>query len=380
MSFIVEHIEYLIRRHDCIVMPGIGAIMVRNRAARFDNNNPSLLLPPSRELAFNSALSESDGVLESSVARKAGVSFEAARRMVKEESESLLQQLRAFGELSLGHLGHLSVAEYGAILFTPTPAAEWDYRYYGLRALRLQSVDAAVSTVRSAKAEGSAPSVAKLPAVEPWHEDDVQQNQSPRRRISRNIVGIAASLAVIVTLAMFLLNPIKVEKEPLMASMAPINSEAVVETNVKPVEHHKSSVANTQQQPVEAKTTTAEKPQPVANVQPSEQTKKLEATKVETQKVETTKAETTKVENAKTDKPKAVSARFNTEDPFCVVVASFPDSDQAERYIKEHSGKNLGVLQQDGKYRIYAATGSSYEEATSQKALTGGNGAWICRR
>jgi cell division septation protein DedD len=70
---------------------------------------------------------------------------------------------------------------------------------------------------------------------------------------------------------------------------------------------------------------------------------------------------------------------FNEGDAFCVIIASFPDADQANVYLKEHSSKSLGVLQQDGKYRVYAATGATYEEATTQKSIVG-NGAWICRR
>ncbi|MDE5978968.1 MAG: hypothetical protein K2G84_02900, partial [Muribaculaceae bacterium] len=75
MNLVIDHLEYLLRRHDSVTVPGIGALMVRYRPARFDSRNPLVLLPPSRELAFNGALTESDGILENSVARRSGVSF-----------------------------------------------------------------------------------------------------------------------------------------------------------------------------------------------------------------------------------------------------------------------------------------------------------------
>ncbi len=61
-----------------------------------------------------------------------------------------------------------------------------------------------------------------------------------------------------------------------------------------------------------------------------------------------------------------------------MIVASFPEESQATRYIAENPGRVLGVLEQDGKYRVYAATGATYEEAAAQKSIS--DGAWICRR
>ena len=93
MSLVIEHLEYLLLRHDCVTLPGIGAILVRYQAARFAPADEYLMLPPSRQLAFNAALSESDGLLESSVSRKSGVSFEVARDMVADDIASLRAQL-----------------------------------------------------------------------------------------------------------------------------------------------------------------------------------------------------------------------------------------------------------------------------------------------
>lgn len=74
------------------------------------------------------------------------------------------------------------------------------------------------------------------------------------------------------------------------------------------------------------------------------------------------------------------SARFNADDSYCVIVASFATRSQAETYMAEHSGKQLGVIEKDSRFRVYAATGSSYEQANSQKKFIGNADAWVCRR
>ena len=119
MSIVIDHLEYLLQRHDCVTVPRLGAMMVRYRPARFESADSDILLPPARELAFNGAMTESDGLLEASVARQYGISFEAARRMVEEEISGLLHHLRHLGELHLGRLGQLQT----------TVRCPWTYRH-----------------------------------------------------------------------------------------------------------------------------------------------------------------------------------------------------------------------------------------------------------
>lgn len=363
MNLVIDHLEYLLRRHDCVTVPGIGALMVRYRPARFDSRNPLVLLPPSREVVFNGALTESDGILESSVARRDGISFEVARRIVKEEAESLLHQLRTFGSIVLGRLGELSYTEYDTILFSPADASEWDFRFHGLRPLYLKNADTQVrfgsnsgDNRKEIVKSGNVSEPTLSNTVEPWNgeiqsQEDVQSER--RGRFARSIVGVAASLAVIVTLALFFLNPIKVDKEPLKASIAPVENVA---TEVVSAESESVDVV-TEEMVGESNDAVI--------VKVAECGEDAEAVNV---------AEEERMPSRKT------LLRFDVTDPFCVIVASFPEESQAERYIAENPGRDLGVLQQDGKFRVYVATGKTYEEAASQKNLAGSDGAWICRR
>lgn len=383
MNFILEHLEYLIRRHDCVTVPGLGALIVRYRAARFDSRHPLVLLPPGRELAFNAELSESDGLLERSVARRSGVSFEAARRMVAQEVESMAAQLRALGSLSLGRLGELTYTSYGTILFDAAPAARWDSRYYGLRPLYLQNAQAVISQGATAAvapapvnrednaAQTAAQPTPAAPEVTPWEEDGAPTAQERRGRFPRAIVGVAASLAVIISVALFFINPIKVDNQPLMASMAPVETAAD-----NPAPDNQAEVAP--QAAPAAPEVCVDNSGQIEQRQAGEESRPIAHTTAPTVARSGEENAAAPTRNAAPTAPSA--AKFSDADPFCVIVASFPDPDQAQRYIAENPGRRYGVLQQDGKFRIYAATGASYEEAAAQKQSVGGEGAWICRR
>ena len=84
-------------------------------------------------------------------------------------------------------------------------------------------------------------------------------------------------------------------------------------------------------------------------------------------------------EERKTE-PQSPSIRFNEADPYFVIVASFPTIDQAKSFINASKGHRLGILEMDGRFRVYAATGQSYASASSMTALVNEPDAWICRR
>lgn len=337
---IIEHIEYLMLRHDCVTLPGIGAILARYIPARFDADDDSLLLPPSRQLAFNALLSQSDGLIERSVSRRCGVSFEAARKIVGEEMESLRCQLFEFRQLMLGNLGWLTVTHENTISFTPRNSKDWDSRFYGLQPLKLTPV-----TVSQLPADVVANTVI-LPAIEPYRKSDEERsesNPSNKGSLSRKIIGIAASLAVVITLALFFLNPILVSNEPVKASLAPTE-----------------------------KTATAPEP----NIKVSNPTTKPDlSVEAKAEQILSDNQANLQQEQSHEDKP-----RFNDNDKYCLVVASFPDATQANQYVAENPSRRLGVLHKDGRFRVYAATGATRADAEAQKTNINQTDAWVCQK
>lgn len=106
MNTVIKHIEFLISRKDCVIIPGIGAILALDIPSRIVSET-GFIMPPSRSYSFNSDLSMSDGVLVASIARDQSISFETASRRVEQASESIMNSLRTSGSFILGSLGIL---------------------------------------------------------------------------------------------------------------------------------------------------------------------------------------------------------------------------------------------------------------------------------
>lgn len=361
MTFLIQHLEYILRHHDCVVIPGIGALMCRCVPANFSREGDKLtIFPPSREVAFNSDLCRADGLLENSVARKCGISFEAARKMVAEEAASLKHQLYEFGTISLGKIGELVVNE-SKISFFPDDISQWDFRYYGLREVSLTPVNNALLQPGSAIEEAVAP--ANLPSADNLQANCYSADETAhcqRKSHIRPWVGIAAMLAVIISLALYFFRPAVTTTGTVEASMAPAHVETIKSKGVE---------ANTIQK----------------NITPSEDTVIPVVEKAETvvaiphdDQVSANPSSASAGTSAST--AAKVEKRFNTSDPYCIVVASFPNREQAMKYIAENSGLTLDILEKDDKYRVYSATGASYNEASIQKKSLGVSEAWICHR
>lgn len=370
MNILAEHIEYLLQRHDCVTLPGIGSFLVRYRPAHFDAADPMLLLPPSREVVFNGELRDSDGLLERSVGRRNGVSFEAARRLVAEEAESLFHQLREFSSLTIGRIGELSVTPHGTISFAPGVISDWDNYYYGLRPVSLAAL---AETAAQHTAPTATSRMNVLSAPQTWQDEEPVETRS---RVGRTLIGVAASLAVIVTLALFFINPIKVSNEPVKASLAP--SESVVESSetVSPNSDEVPTADESEAVMSEMSASSAISASSVA----SEIETPVEVTTFSTSVRESSEAAARKSSEAAARKSTEAAIHISDNDKYCVIIASFPEEEQARRYVAENSGRHLGVLNRDGKYRVYAATGATYAEAEAAKSRTGFSDAWICRR
>lgn len=190
----IRHIEYLISRADCVIIPGIGALLAHRQCAQFDFDSLRVI-PPCRVFSFNSQLTETDGSLAYSVARAEGISFEAACDKVKAETEAMKRQLMLDGQLSLGRVGTLAAdAESGSITFA--------------------SFDANALSVGTAW----------LPMVEAKsaEQEELYEIESPVRpaRYWARFVKIAASVAVLLGICFVASTPIVVN-DVLLASLAP---------------------------------------------------------------------------------------------------------------------------------------------------------------
>lgn len=383
MNSIASHVEYLLRKHDCVVLPGLGALLCRYVPASFADEDGVTLNPPGRFMAFNGMLTESDGMLASSVARQSGVTFEAATRSVEAEVAQMRAQLALHGELQLGRLGKFISSADGLISFEPDEIAGINGYFFGLRPISLRPF---AMLHRPAAAKVAEP---VLPVYQP----------EPRSRHSWRAyaAGIAASLALLFTVGLYCLSPMSINTPTDTASLAPA-VQVKKSTQTKPITIKKNQQLQVRQQikgvPVRRAVSTdsvrmikggqkVTPGQPVKNsqnvkpVKPNGAVKAGKAEIVELPKQLDYKA---KQVGTKVKPTSSVQPRLSASDRYCVIVASFATRSQAEAYVAQNGGSNLGILEKDDKFRVYGATGSTRDEANAQRALTGKADAWVCAR
>lgn len=188
------HIEYLLLRHDCVVVPGFGAFINSRSEARVDTET-GRVYPMMREVRFNSALVHDDGLLAGSYARKYQVPFAEGREMLRKSIESMREALASDGEVTIGRLGIIR-AESDTLTFVPMHGASAEAARIGLHP---------VSWVRSAetKAEAKTPDV--VGDVSKKSEKGADRGASTRRFDTRRNYYIAVNKRFARTAACFLL-------------------------------------------------------------------------------------------------------------------------------------------------------------------------------
>lgn len=356
MNSVAAHMEYLLREHNCVVLPGLGAFICNYEPAHFDADNGNRLCPPGRRLAFNELIDNNDGLVASSISRRHGISFDAACRVISDEVGRIRRTLSDAGSLRFGRLGTLTVTGSGHIAFEPAHYAGINGYMFGLQPIRLQPVAHETPTALL--------SVPSIPAPAP------RAKEHHRRRISVRTVAmsVAASLAVLLTVGMLLVPPIRTSQPTQTASIAPVPTETPA------IEPTVVSIPVPEEMPATVMPATV---MPAADAQQSATVSEAPAAKPapEAQPSPTAAAVSASDKPAAQPKP-----RFNADDAFCVIVASFPTRSQAESFVAAHTGKQLGILEKDAKFRVYGATGTTYNMANTQKQLTGQKDAWVCRR
>lgn len=298
MNNIFSHIEYLLYRHDCVIVPQLGAFVVRQIPAEYDPQQ-SLFLPPRRQILFNPELTHSDGLLAASVARRDNITYEQASAVVAGEVAKIKSELAgATAKSSAGALGLFMRTPHGAIIFEPAR------RYFSVPELyRLPSVS--VTTVEQRQA--------------------MEQQAGHSRLLTLSaLLRVAASIIVLAAIGFLTTTPVAVDESRMhLASLAMPEISAP------------ESVSHEEYTPVEITLNIA---MPAAEAEPFEIISPLELSR------------------------RQASVRISDSDPYYLVVASAETPRRAQMFIDAHPEAYLEIVCHYDFYRVIAATAGSTAE------------------
>ena len=132
---LTPHIQYLIVNNDCVVIPGWGALVASVSHSRLTDGR---LTPPCRSIGFNQALTHTDGMLASSIARRDGISYQVADSIVRDGVDELRNIYDVNGEVSIDRIGTFTRDDNGSMIFSPAADSIANSPYFGLPALALR--------------------------------------------------------------------------------------------------------------------------------------------------------------------------------------------------------------------------------------------------
>ena len=131
-----RHIEILLLKSDCVIVPGLGGFVASHVAARYDGND-GMFIPPLRTLGFNPKLRVNDSLLVQSYSDAYDISFPDALTRIEAEVEELRQHVENNGVYELNNIGTLYLNGDGNLEFKPCEAGILTPGLYGLSSFEM---------------------------------------------------------------------------------------------------------------------------------------------------------------------------------------------------------------------------------------------------
>ena len=302
-----------------MTVPGWGAFIANYQPARVDSEF-GCIFPPCRTIGFNASLTHSDGLLTSSIARGNGITYDNASTLIADEVNAMRHALESGESITFGRLGSFSLNDEGSIVFEPATATNIAPDYTGLIAVK------AVDLAETLKKRNESASVYYVP-------------------VSRNILKIVASIALLIGLGFMLSTPIIQDEANYAGIATPMN---------------------------------VTKPAPVYTVPSPDIELSIALPDPTTSRGTFTPAVTTAQQSAVTTAAAKPMRYF-------LVVASLPTRKAADEYIAHSVDRDsLSVLESGGRYRVYIAVGATYSDAFNKRGANGYGDrypdAWVCKR
>lgn len=244
-----QHIELLLLKQDCVIVPEFGGFVVHHIAAHIDKAD-GMMLPPKHVVGFNQQLNINDSILVQSYIDSYDLSYPEALSHIEAEVNELKCMIADYGHYDFRSIGRISLNGNGMYEFEPTEGGITVPMLYGL-----SGVDTTNATSFLSKEE-------KRMQPDLYVNDEEDENSFIKIPTStlRNVAVACAVIALMVFLPM--LNKNNKAQELFSAidtsffSNISLNN---VHEEIRPMEHKTHHVYVTKKVVVAPKTENAEK-------------------------------------------------------------------------------------------------------------------------
>lgn len=359
MINLAEHIEHLIVRNDCVIVPGFGSFIAEKMPAYIDEER-GVFMPPSRRLSFNPLIDHNDGLLVTSLMRRHHWTYALACESLADCVTALKARLASAGSVTIGSLGLLRHQDNATPEFIPAPAAIAANPYAILPALEVTPIKQLIAPVRQhAAAQFTSPSdtpAATLASHSFWRD----LAHSPYSRIAAAVVVIATCF-----LTFFSSTP-SADRSTLAAlgtnfssaSPTPMSRELYI------------SYPDPESATATVKPAVPETRENVPVIIP-----------VDDQKVATEIPKKQSMQSAVAQSAPSVPARSEvSHSGYILVVASLTSDSDARTFIRQSGDSSLKVKKMGSRYRVYSDASDSKDVLVAIQPSVASRypGAWVC--
>ena len=277
-----KHIEHLLLKSDCVIVPSLGGFVASHVGAWYDSND-NMFIPPYRTLGFNPKLNINDSLLAQSYTETYDISYPEACNRIEREVEELRQHIENHGSYELNDIGTLYLNDDGNIEFTPCEAGILTPDLYSLSSFEMKTLEQTYNEANKYKNPGSSDAKPELDAtfnkgakiieVERITKED--KNRQLRISAIRNLVA-----AVVAVFLFFVLGtPVNEQSNVITSNMDNVLIQQLLQEGYENVKHAGATNTAAKKPVVEAKAKVAPKTpaQPVAtSVKPEKNNKVVE--------------------------------------------------------------------------------------------------------
>ena len=128
---VASHINTLLHRHDCVIIPSFGAILTHKVSAQI-HETTNTFYPPKKILAFNEQLHQNDGLLANYISISESCSYTEALEKIKLFISEINSAITEHGNYSLNKIGNFSKNVEGRLIFKPNNLNNFLTEAFGL--------------------------------------------------------------------------------------------------------------------------------------------------------------------------------------------------------------------------------------------------------
>lgn len=368
MINLTEHIEHLIVRNDCVIVPGFGAF-IAEKVPAYINKESGAFMPPSRRLSFNPRIDHNDGMLVTSLMRRHRWSFALASESLADCVAALKSRIAAAGTLSIGSLGTLRYQDDATPEFIPSALSVAVNPYAVLPALQVTPIKQLIAS--------SAQQSSKISDAISAYDEDFKQHPfwitAARSVYSR----VAVAVAVIATCVFTYLSPSRSTDRTTMAALGTGFS------SFEPVQFARElyiAYPDPESATATVKPSVPEQREDAPLIIPANPAPTQTSTPAPAPAPVTAKETATPSVPAMKERPVAANTQASDQASYILVVASLTSDSDARAFIRQSGDNSLKVKKMGSRYRVYSAASDSKDALVSQQPSTAARypGAWVC--